>query len=625
MPQTEIGHLRAAKAVSHWNLLLLALLVFAANCRAETRTLNVPEFGARGDAVQFHVNTVSNSVVATTTNRLSSDDIGKAIEVLGAGTVTYGIDSHRNMTNGNQDIVAMITDVVNETNIHISQVSRATLTNTFATYGHDNTANFNACIAAAGTNSTINIPAGTYLFLSTNHTDDPTCWDCIRLKRGGLTFKGDGTNRTILLGQFAWKLQPKFGVKRGILFAEVPPVTNDYPVVLENMTLDGGVERGNTAIHGTSANRVDGQGWDGSHGGFDVRGFPGHTFSQMLWTNLIFTHWRGEMVKSNDGSTNGNLRIFNCVFSDGNATAINIYPSLNVSNCEFDNLFQVAEYYQKYSTNTSWFQDNLVTNISGNQFALNGGKGVNPPFVICGNTFYFSSMGRNGIETTPADNVFIISNRFICQNGVHVQNIVLGSAGYQGYFDNSNIVIAANTFVQPSMMVELGSQAPNDARSVQVFGNILILTNGFTMALQTYGWSTNIHYFSNDFSSKVTKGFVRFASGTHGGQYALVDTNNLYYSPIYDLTGKTNYVTYAAGSRFEVIYPFHKGTVYALSDSDSNQIPPGAQIIVINHNSSSAPIPVYLNSALTGAAAILGSNQTLRASWTNGAWRAVSH
>jgi hypothetical protein len=50
-----------------------------------TRALSVTDYGAVGDAVQFYVNTVSNSAVVTTTNQLSSADIGKSIEVFGVG------------------------------------------------------------------------------------------------------------------------------------------------------------------------------------------------------------------------------------------------------------------------------------------------------------------------------------------------------------------------------------------------------------------------------------------------------------------------------------------------------------------------------------------------------------
>jgi hypothetical protein len=100
--------------------------------------------------------------------------------------------------------------------------------------------------------------------------------------------------------------------------------------------------------------------------------------------------------------------------------------------------------------------------------------------------------------------------------------------------------------------------------------------------------------------------------------------NNIYFSSICDLNGVTNGISYANGSRFEVIYSFHAGTVYALVDTNASQIPPGAQILIQNDNSSSATIPVYLNSALTIGPVNVPSGQSLVAMWTNGVWMSLS-
>ena len=616
--------------------LLLPLVVGCAGLmvspsQAQT-TLNVTNFGARGDAVQFFVNTTNNSVLVTTTTRVPISAVGDAIEVFGAGAQTSGRDSYGNNTNGNQDLVATITDVVNSTNIYISRPARVTLTNTFATYGHDNAANFQAAVdAASGTRTIINVPAGTYLMLSSHRAFDLSAWYSVMLRRGGISFIGEGTNKTILLGQGAWFRTNYLGTdycKRGYVFGIVPPITNDYPVVFQDMTIDGGVQQGNTPIHGTYPNIVDGQGWDGSHGAIDIRGFSGPVFTHQLWTNVIFVHWRGEMVKSNDGSTNGNLSIINCVFRDGNATALNIYPSWWVTNCVFDNLFQVAEYYQKYSTNTSYFVNNLVTNISGNGFAINGGKGNNPPFVIQGNVFDFNtnSIGWNAILTTPGDNIYVVSNKITFESSKGIC-VAAGVPGYQGTWDNSNIVVRGNVLVNPSYFVTIGggglSQADtNKTEALEVYDNTLIQSNSGSavLALSCYTYATNVWFHNNDFRTKVELGFVTFSSGNRGDPFALVDTNNFYYTKIYDLTGITNAISYANGSRFEVIYAFHPGTVYALTDTNASQIPRGAQMLIQNENSSSNSIPIYLNSALTRGPVSVDYGQTLITSWTNGVW-----
>lgn len=596
-------------------------------------TLNVTNFGARGDAVQFFVNTTSNSVVVTTTNQLSNADIGKAIEVFGAGVQTSGIDSYGNNTNGNQDIIAAITNVVSGTNIYMSQIAQATLANTFATYGHDNRTNFQSAIAACGaaTNAIINIPAGKFLFLSVSNY-----WAALEIvvNKGGLHFVGAGTNKTVLLSQGAWTLcfpaGLNNGVGRGYLITVRTPVTNDFPFSLENMTLDGGVQYGNTSIHGTYPNPVDGLGWDTQHSAFDVRGL-GNTLTHMTWTNVAFTHWRGEMAKGND-STNGNLNIFNCVFDDGNASAINIAQSINISNCVFNNLFMVMEFMQKYPTNTCYFQNNLVTNLTQNGLSFNWANGINPPFIIRSNTFYLSGAGWNGICTTPGDNIYVTNNQFICQNNAHVNCVVLGSAGYQGTFINSNIVVAGNYFFNPAQVVQIGggtnSTDPVRVESVSVYGNTVAADSGFNappIALVTYGWTTNVSYFSNDFSA-VTNGTstVNFTSGARGASFVLVPTNNLYYTAVYDGTGKTNYISYKNGSRFKVIYPFHPGTVYALTDTNASQIPLGAQMLIQNDNWSSNSIPVYLDSALTRGPVSVDYGQSLTAFWTNGWWTIYS-
>lgn len=600
----------------------LSTLFCALSIHSQT-VLTVTNYGAVGDAVQFFVNTASNSVVVTTTSLFSSADIGKAIEVFGVGIQTSGIDSFGHTTNGNQDMVATITNVVRGTNVYLSRIAQRTLANAFATCGHNNSDAFqNAINACSGTNAMLRIPAGKYLLLS-SYSAAAYGYVGLIIRRGGIHLIGEGTNATTLLGQGAWAMQSGYPT-RGFLVMIIPPITNDYPFSIENLTLDGGVQYGNIPIHGISANPVDGLGWDVSHDAIVVRG-AGSTFTRQTWTNVLFTHWRGEMVKSNDGSTNGNLGIYNCAFTDGDATALNYYASLNVSNCLFNNLFQIAEYYQAYSTNVSIFQNNIVTNITGNGFALNGGKGINPSFILRNNTFYFPGNGYNGIETTPADNVFIISNQFFF-NLVGGNAIALGAMGAQGTFDNSNIVVAGNSFVEPSAIIvneggAIDATGPNRVESVQVYGNKLTRHFGGTAALQTYGWTTNIHFFNNDFHSDVSNTpCISWSSGTSGAQYASVDLNNLCYSPIYDLVGKTNFISYAKGAKFEVLYPFHAGTVYALVDTNASQMPEGAQILIYNKNTSLVSVPLYLDSGLKMGPVMVPSGQAVTVYWKGSVW-----
>src|SRR5690242_12936018 len=91
-------------------------------CSQAQITFNVKDFGAKGDAVQFYVNTVSNSVVVTTTNQFSAADIGKFIEIFRVGKLTYGVNSYGVTTNDNQDLIAVVTNVVAATNLYLNVV-----------------------------------------------------------------------------------------------------------------------------------------------------------------------------------------------------------------------------------------------------------------------------------------------------------------------------------------------------------------------------------------------------------------------------------------------------------------------------------------------------------------------
>src|SRR6185437_5074866 len=102
---------------------------------------------------------------------------------------------------------------------------------------------------------------------------DGAFYGSICLKRGGLDFKGESQDGTVLLSRGAWQIKntqdstPWDGTLfRGFLFEIVAPVTNDYPLIFENMTWDGGVFAGNYGARDYPANKVTGQGWDDQHG-----------------------------------------------------------------------------------------------------------------------------------------------------------------------------------------------------------------------------------------------------------------------------------------------------------------------------------------------------------------------
>jgi hypothetical protein len=632
-PFKNAPHLDAGGGYGHWFLLLICLSLtgFGISSRAQN-SLNVTNYGAIGDAVQFYVNTTSNSVLVTTTNQLPLSAIGDSIEIFGAGTPVVIPPSTFPSSSNNQDMVATILGivpgtnilgVVTETTITISQVCQQNLTNTFATYGYNNTPSFQSAIAAVGndTNDFIYIPSGTYLLLPIGFSNPNFGHASILLQRGGINFVGAGTNSTTLLSQGAWTLINGYCV-RGFLAEVAAPINNNFPdnnspVSFSYLTMDGGVQVGNTASHGYPGSIVNGNGWDESHGAFDISG-SSVGLDYICFTNVLVQHWRGEEFKSNDSPTNGHFGIYNCTFSDGNATALNIYPAWDVESNLFVNLFQVAEFYQGWSIFPGYFEYNVCTNISGNGFAINGGKGSNPSFNMLNNTFYFSN--NNGIETTPGDNILIESNQFI--GGAYV--IALGVPGYQGTFDNSNIVITANIFTNVGTVLEIAGYAfhPNDCKGINVYNNTIYVSaiGDNTAMILNMGDMTSSSYSNN------TCIVIGSTTGVHVtqnpyGQFLLINTNNNYFSfPQYAYgysNNGTNYISYANGANFELSGSVKSNLAFALVDTNASQMPAGAIIQFYNNNSSSASVPVYLGSSLQGSPVTVANGQTATFYWQN--------
>ena len=618
-------------------LIYLVLCVFCTTSRAQI-SLNVKDFGAIGDAVQFYANTVSNSVIVTTTNVFSPADIGKSIEVTAVGKQTFGGNTTGG-TDGNQDLIATVTNVISGTNLYLSKIPQNTLTNTFSTIGTDNSLAFSNVIQSAqslGTSININVPNGRYLCLA-KHMSLWYANVCIPIYGGGWHLIGENETNTVILGQGAWILDNTggVGVYRGFLFAFGLPITNNSaPVSFENLTLDGGVEHGAISYKSVYPNNVDGQGWDVSHSAIDIRGGSQLSLDHWTITNCIFKRWRGEMLKSNDSSTNGNLTIANCVFEDGNATALNIYPSLLVTNCVFDNIYQVAEYYQHYSTNASWFINNLVTNVYNNAFSFNGADGKNPPFYVYSNTFFAGNGGYNQIVTTPGYNIYIISNRFLNPyiNAGSAYGITIGSAGYQSPNNscNSNIFILDNIFSNYGSVLAFGNYISNSVNRTDglIFaGNTMSGDSG----IHGNGWYDHVQIYSNTVLDKApsSQGNRRlsFSVREYGQPLVLMQTNNYYWTPTWGMANTTNFINYAKGSRFQLIYKLQSNAVFALTDTNAATIPAGAQILIWNttlnqdNSTGTNSVQVYLDSSATGQSVSVPDQAVTVFNWNGSAWK----
>ena len=289
-------------------------------------TLNVTNFGAMGDAVQFSVNTVSNSTVVSVagTNTFTSADVGKVIEVFRAGPwITY---SNWGVVVTQQDIICLITNVSEGTNLSLS-IPCGWTTNAYCVVGTNNAPAFQAAIKAAegmvgsgqDTNVTIQIPAGTYLMVSSNvlnpnyvMTSGSDTHPALTVSSGGITFLGDTAADTILMGcgagmdhlvgqSLTWirtNYAPYVPMRDTLIVCQGTITNNQYPLVFENLTFDGGLTNGQQSYNYWTIIQGNGDGWDVTHHAMGDLWQSGNTlqmFQDRLFTNCVFQHWRGEM------------------------------------------------------------------------------------------------------------------------------------------------------------------------------------------------------------------------------------------------------------------------------------------------------------------------------------------
>jgi hypothetical protein len=247
-----------------WCVILFAWLYLAGQTLSSSQTpfLNVTNFGARGDAATLLANTVSNSTtIICPGNRFTSVDVGKVVELFGAGATT-------SPTN-HQDLVASIVSVNNGTAVTLNRSCGITANRVIGVYGINNASAFQACIDdCSGTNTVVNIPAGQYLLVSPEALNStyvmPNMFDthpAVTIQKGGITFTGAGPGNSILLGCGAWQLKGTFAY-RGYMFACQGPVTNDASLVFDQLTIDGGASPGRSSYAYFPASTINGNGWD---------------------------------------------------------------------------------------------------------------------------------------------------------------------------------------------------------------------------------------------------------------------------------------------------------------------------------------------------------------------------
>lgn len=572
--------------------------------------INVTNFGAVGDTRTIWITSASNSMSLTTTNTISSSDIGKAIQIFGIGPYTTPTN--------NQDLVSFVTNQSSGTLV-ISNNAACT-SNVMAIIGTYCTSGFQGAIDASTNGDSIQIPAGNYM-LPTPQSFDPSfsminstdSRQALTIQHGGITLQGAGAGTTTLTGCGAWLKKGNY-VYRGFIFACKGPVTNDAPVVFDGLTMDGAVPIGLTTNHYFPALTTDGSGWDPTHGAvWDTGTAPFH--ASKTFKNCVFKNWRGEMLKSVVAGWDGFINVTNCVFRDGNATGFNFNFSHTIQGCTFTNLIEALEFYAGYSSNSCAFVFNTVTNMALSLMALNGAliTRTQPAYTIASNSFFMQGLTGNGIQTTPAENLSITANGFFSDGNSTA--VVLGVVGYQGTAPNSNIVVYANVFSNVFYALQIEGTGSNSTYAVTVTNNNDIYTIAGNSGFATgYGWSTNVLFKNN--TSTANFGLNSTALQ---GQYFIDDLSNQF--PAHnnsDSVGVTNVITYAYGIN-QKASPTAVGAVFVLEDSVPLQIPSSARLVITNTGNKSAP--VYLSQTMNGGSRTLTVGDWVGASWTGTAWQ----
>jgi hypothetical protein len=628
------------------------LSAFCLSGKSQTE-LNVKDFGATGDAVRFTVSTVSNSTVVSVagTNTFSSSDVGKVIEVFGAGPWAYFRGAP---VVTQQDIVCLITKVSDGTNLSLS-VPCGWTTNALCIVGTNNAPAFQAAINAASklvgrhktTNVTINIPAGTYLMVSPFVLNPKYAMSSISdthpaltVSSGGITFLGESPSDTILMGcgagmehlvhaNLSW-ISPNYApcvpMRDTLVICQGPVAHNKYPLVFENLTFDGGVINGMQSYNYWTPIQANGEGWDTTH--HAVADFDGDQTAQMnqvkVFTNCVFQHWRGEMLICWTGCIPDAFNdIANCVFQDGNATADNMYYGQHVHGCTFNGLGKVMEYYQGNANLPMVFENNLWTNIApNNHYALTiVGATVNatpPDFTIRNNVFH-DETGVNAIQFSPAANVSIVSNTFYASGGV-----VFTSAGVQPANGTAipvmtNFLIACNHFI--------GCNPPLSMDGYPV--EWMLISNNVGISVTAAAGFKDRIVLANNIGGPLYGGKTVDQPGIEKGHYMLDETNNSWGILNQPLDGgeyaPTNLISYGNG----IVHMLRaSGSVFYLDDTRPDLIPADGgtvELQVYAQTWSGANVTNFYTSATSPGAPITITNGAppMTFYWDSGHWMAA--
>lgn len=460
--------------------------------------LNVTNYGAAGDLTfltNVCVSTGLTNITCPTANWTLADS-NKTIEVFNGG---------KYMTLSNQCLIAVITNIVNSTNVQVNVVAGNTATNLIACYGTENSAAFEAAITNCQTPSgVITVPAGNYLFIpfmfqrgAQPSTDlNATDYCSVFIPRGGLDFEAQG--KVTLTGNGGYivmiGLGGQLGAYRGMMFQWASTVTNDYPVTFNGFEFNGNTA-GYDGFPGISPPLTNsGIGWDGYSHALQPYTSANFTNGGLNLLNCTFDFWKGEMIYDQSAFTNGFMAVSNCFFHDGEASALNVNMPHLYTGCTFSNMYKVEEYFGGYNSVGGTLQYCYSTNTFGDEISLVGAlqNEPNAPYLIQSNTL----VGNAGhtIATSASQNLTIRGNTFITGDAV-----AIGTFGQQGSPAdiNSNIVVTANVFTNCYVDILVSGNGANAINGLLVSNNAAYNTTTLFAQGGPSAYGTNMFFIGN--------------------------------------------------------------------------------------------------------------------------------
>lgn len=578
-------------------------ILFAAACHAAT--ISVTDFGAVGDAVDFTCSTTSGSaqIVVTSTNVFSGSDVGKLVQLFGAGASTSGTN--------HQDYIGTLLSVSAGTNLTISSATGADLGGVQGTIGTENRVAIQSAInSLSGTNDVITIPSGRFLVVSAfqlTNTAMSSVFEvhgALSLSRGGITFQG--APGATLLNCGAWLLKGSY-VHRGSLLDMAGPVTNNYPVVFDTLVFDGGVNPGMSSQLHWPASTNTGFGWDVTHDATLDRGSaPMHLSRE--FRNCTFQHWRGEILKSGVATSSGTITITNCTFYDGNASAFNYALAHHISNSRFERLQLGMEFYSGHALLPSVFENNVITS-SVNGLVIVGAltNHVEPSYTVSGNSISSSSYV---MLMAPARNLLITNNLFFNAG------ISTSGAGNQGTDKNADWLVINNVFTNNTV----GYVFANASYTTDATENIVFSGN------KTYGAVQFATGFGRNESSRFSLNQMLSGSIVNALDSRMItgvwfyDDGSNEFPPFanLDFTGVTNTISYNLGARQNTVVTT-TNSVWLLGDSTPSMIPPGA-VLILTHTGNK-PTQYRTSSTTNGKRLLVQVGETRTFNWRGGKWK----